>query len=112
MGTRTSTVRPERRQNESARRQGNPVTPVGRLSLKDAMNEALRDWVATVRNTFYVIGTVAGPPSLSGHGPGVPIGDGDETREQILEREGRLPMKSSPVSAAGAMPWHFRPIPQ
>ncbi|MCW3837950.1 tryptophan synthase subunit beta [Sphingomonas canadensis] len=67
-----------------------PVTS-GAQTLKDAMNEALRDWVATVHNTFYIIGTVAGPhpyPELVRDFQSV---IGNEAREQILEREGRLP---------------------
>ena len=63
----------------------------GTGTLKDAMNEALRDWVANVEDTFYIIGTVAGPhpyPSL--------VRDfqcviGDEVYEQMNEAEGRLP---------------------
>ena len=67
-----------------------PVTS-GSATLKDAMNEALRDWVSTVDNTFYVIGTVAGP-----HPYPMMVRDfqsviGREAREQIVEREGRLP---------------------
>lgn len=67
-----------------------PVT-AGSGTLKDAMNEALRDWVANVHDTFYLIGTVAGP-----HPYPVMVREfqriiGDETREQIMEQEGRLP---------------------
>ncbi|ABW67368.1 tryptophan synthase subunit beta [Desulfosudis oleivorans] len=72
---------------------GATVTPVdsGSGTLKDAMNEALRHWVARVRDTFYVIGSVAGP-----HPYPVMVRDfqriiGDETRRQILEVTGRLP---------------------
>ncbi|MBT2187136.1 tryptophan synthase subunit beta [Sphingobium nicotianae] len=67
-----------------------PVTS-GSQSLKDAMNEALRDWVATVENTFYIIGTAAGPhpyPELVRDFQSV---IGKEAREQILTAEGRLP---------------------
>jgi tryptophan synthase beta chain len=67
-----------------------PVTS-GSRTLKDAMNEALRDWVANVRDTFYCIGTVAGPhpyPMLVRDFQSV---IGNEVREQIMEREGRLP---------------------
>ncbi|MCB2015124.1 MAG: tryptophan synthase subunit beta [Sphingobium sp.] len=63
----------------------------GARTLKDAMNEALRDWVANVHDTFYIIGTVAGPhpyPELVRDFQSV---IGKETREQILEAEGRLP---------------------
>ncbi len=67
-----------------------PVT-AGSATLKDAMNEALRDWVANVEDTYYLIGTVAGP-----HPYPMMVRDfqsviGDEVREQILEAEGRLP---------------------
>ncbi|MAF49560.1 MAG: tryptophan synthase subunit beta [Rhodospirillales bacterium] len=67
-----------------------PVTS-GSSTLKDAMNEALRDWVANVDNTYYLIGTVAGPhpyPSMVRDFQAV---IGDETRTQIIAAEGRLP---------------------
>ena len=72
---------------------GAEVIPVesGAKTLKDAMNEALRDWVANVDNTFYIIGTAAGPhpyPELVRDFQSV---IGNETREQILKAEGRLP---------------------
>ncbi|APR53492.1 tryptophan synthase subunit beta [Sphingomonas koreensis] len=63
----------------------------GSQSLKDAMNEALRDWVATVHDTFYIIGTAAGPhpyPELVRDFQSV---IGTESRAQMLEAEGRLP---------------------
>ena len=63
----------------------------GSQSLKDAMNEALRDWVANVHDTFYIIGTAAGPhpyPELVRDFQSV---IGTEAREQILAAEGRLP---------------------
>jgi tryptophan synthase beta chain len=67
-----------------------PVTS-GSKTLKDAMNEALRDWVSNVADTFYCIGTVAGP-----HPYPMMVRDfqsviGRETREQIMAAEGRLP---------------------
>jgi tryptophan synthase beta chain len=72
---------------------GAEVRPVesGSKTLKDAMNEALRDWVTNVADTFYCIGTVAGP-----HPYPMMVRDfqciiGNETREQMLEAEGRLP---------------------
>jgi len=72
---------------------GAEVRPVesGSKTLKDAMNEALRDWVTNVANTFYCIGTVAGP-----HPYPMMVRDfqsiiGDETRAQMLEAEGRSP---------------------
>ncbi|CAN5278276.1 tryptophan synthase subunit beta [soil metagenome] len=63
----------------------------GTRTLKDAMNEALRDWVANVHDTFYIIGTAAGPhpyPELVRDFQSV---IGKEAREQILAAEGRLP---------------------
>ena len=63
----------------------------GSKTLKDAMNEALRDWVSNVDDTFYIIGTAAGPhpyPMLVRDFQSV---IGEETKEQILEAEGRLP---------------------
>ncbi len=72
---------------------GATVVPVesGTGTLKDAMNEALRYWVGAVRDTYYVIGSVAGP-----HPYPVMVRDfqrviGDEARRQILEAEGRMP---------------------
>ncbi|MEM6652249.1 MAG: tryptophan synthase subunit beta [Pseudomonadota bacterium] len=72
---------------------GAEIVPVssGTGTLKDAMNEALRDWVTHVENTFYCIGTAAGPhpyPELVRDFQSV---IGKEARAQILEREGRLP---------------------
>ena len=67
-----------------------PVTS-GSASLKDAMNEGLRDWVANVHDTFYIIGTAAGPhpyPELVRDFQSV---IGREARAQMLERTGRLP---------------------
>ncbi|NBR12331.1 MAG: tryptophan synthase subunit beta [Alphaproteobacteria bacterium] len=72
---------------------GAEIVPVvsGSKTLKDAMNEALRDWVTNVHDTFYCIGTSAGP-----HPYPMMVRDfqsiiGKEAREQMLEREGRLP---------------------
>jgi tryptophan synthase beta chain len=72
---------------------GAEVVPVtaGRATLKDAMNEALRDWVTNVRDTFYCIGTVAGPHPYPAMVRDFQSIIGRETREQMLEREGRLP---------------------
>lgn len=67
-----------------------PVT-AGNGTLKDAMNEALRDWVTNVEDTYYLIGTAAGPhpyPELVRDFQSV---IGNEARQQILEQEGRLP---------------------
>lgn len=63
----------------------------GTATLKDATNEAIRDWVTNVDDTYYVIGSVVGP-----HPYPTMVRDfqriiGDEVREQIIEREGRLP---------------------
>ena len=72
---------------------GAEVVPVqsGSKTLKDALNEAMRDWVTNVDNTFYIIGTVAGP-----HPYPMLVRDfqaiiGREAKHQILEAEGRLP---------------------
>jgi tryptophan synthase beta chain len=72
---------------------GAKVQPVssGTNTLKDAMNEAMRDWVANIHNTFYIIGSVAGP-----HPYPMMVRDfqsviGKETKRQILEVEKRLP---------------------
>ena len=72
---------------------GATVVPVtsGSRTLKDAMNEAMRDWVTTIDNTFYIIGTVAGP-----HPYPMLVRDfqrviGEETRVQAQERFGSLP---------------------
>lgn len=72
---------------------GAKVVPVesGTRTLKDALNEAMRDWVTNVDNTFYIIGTVAGP-----HPYPMMVRDfqsiiGREAREQILQKEGKLP---------------------
>ncbi|MFO1142136.1 MAG: tryptophan synthase subunit beta [Amaricoccus sp.] len=72
---------------------GAEVVPVtsGRGTLKDAMNEALRDWVTNVRDTFYCIGTVAGPHPYPAMVRDFQSIIGKEAREQMLEREGRLP---------------------
>ena len=72
---------------------GAEVRPVssGSRTLKDAMNEALRDWVANVESTFYIIGTVAGPHPYPAMVRDFQSVIGRETREQILEAEGRLP---------------------
>ncbi|MBI5183981.1 MAG: tryptophan synthase subunit beta [Nitrospinae bacterium] len=72
---------------------GANVIPVssGTRTLKDAINEAIRDWIATVRDTYYLIGSVVGP-----HPYPMMVRDfqsiiGNEVREQILSKEGRLP---------------------
>ena len=72
---------------------GAEVVPVetGSSTLKDAMNGALRDWVANVDDTFYVIGTVAGPHPYPAMVRDFQSVIGNETREQIMKAEGRLP---------------------
>ncbi|MCJ8144308.1 tryptophan synthase subunit beta [Ancylobacter sp. A5.8] len=72
---------------------GAEVVPVksGSSTLKDAMNEALRDWVTNVHDTFYCIGTVAGPHPYPAMVRDFQSIIGHETREQMLEAEGRLP---------------------
>jgi tryptophan synthase beta chain len=72
---------------------GAEVVPVhaGTGTLKDAMNEALRDWVAHVDDTFYVIGTVAGPHPYPAMVRDFQSVIGNETREQLHRAEGRLP---------------------
>ena len=85
---------------------GAEVRPVesGSRTLKDAMNEALRDWVTNVDTTFYCIGTVAGP-----HPYPMMVRDfqaviGEETRAQMLEAEDRLPDRLHAASLAGGRP--------
>ena len=72
---------------------GAEVTPVtsGAGTLKDALNEALRDWVTNVHDTYYMIGTAAGMHPYPEMVRDFQSVIGKETREQILEQEGRLP---------------------
>lgn len=72
---------------------GAKVVPVtsGTATLKDAMNDALRDWVANVSDTYYLIGTVAGPHPYPAMVRDFQSVIGSEAREQILAAEGRLP---------------------
>jgi tryptophan synthase beta chain len=72
---------------------GAEVVPVtsGAATLKDAMNEGLRDWVANVRDTYYCIGTVAGPHPFPMMVRDFQSVIGEEAREQMLAAEGRLP---------------------
>jgi tryptophan synthase beta chain len=72
---------------------GAEVRPVqsGARTLKDAMNEALRDWVTNVADTFYCIGTAAGPHPYPAMVRDFQCVIGDETRVQMQEAEGRLP---------------------
>ncbi|MBJ2152104.1 tryptophan synthase subunit beta [Paracoccus sp. IB05] len=82
---------------------GAEVVPVtsGRGTLKDAMNDALRDWVTNVRDTFYCIGTVAGPhpyPSMVRDFQSI---IGKETREQLAEQEGPGRLPDTVIAAIG-----------
>ncbi len=72
---------------------GAEVVPVqsGARTLKDAMNEALRDWVTNVADTFYCIGTAAGPHPYPAMVRDFQCVIGNETRQQMQEAEGRLP---------------------
>jgi len=67
------------------------VVESGTRTLKDAMNEALRDWIATVRDTFYVIGSVAGPHPYPEMVRDFQAVIGQEARRQMLRTAGRLP---------------------
>ncbi len=64
---------------------------LGSQTLKDAMNEAMRDWATTIDETFYVIGTVSGPHPYPAMVRDFQAVIGQEARQQFLEREGRLP---------------------
>src|SRR5262245_16647243 len=72
---------------------GAPVVPVdsGSATLKDAINEALRDWVASVGHTAYLFGTAAGPHPFPSMVRDFTRGIGDEARQQCLDLAGRLP---------------------
>jgi tryptophan synthase beta chain len=72
---------------------GAEVVPVdsGSKTLKDALNEALRDWVTNVDDTFYIIGTVAGPHPYPAMVRDFQAIIGRETREQAMQMTGRLP---------------------
>jgi tryptophan synthase beta chain len=80
---------------------GAEVVPAlsGSRTLKDALNEALRDWVANVEDTFYCIGTVAGPHPYPEMVRDFQCVIGNETKKQMLHREGRLP--NSLIAAIG-----------
>ena len=72
---------------------GAEVRPVssGSKTLKDALNDALRDWVANVEDTFYIIGTAAGPHPYPAMVRDFQAVIGEEVKEQMMEEEGRLP---------------------
>ena len=98
---------------------GAKVVPVdsGSKTLKDALNEALRDWVTNVENTFYIIGTVAGPHPYPTHGARLPARDrrrmhradaqadrpptrrGDRLRRRRQQRDGASSIRTSSTSA-------------
>src|SRR5690606_28938049 len=63
----------------------------GAGTLKDSMNEALRDWVTNVRDTYYIIGTAAGPHPYPAMVRDFQAVIGNEVRAQMQKREGRLP---------------------
>jgi tryptophan synthase beta chain len=83
----------------------------GSQTLKDAMNDAIRHWVTNARDTFYIIGTVAGP-----HPYPMMVRDfqaiiGTEAKEQILEKEGRLPDKIiAPIGGGSNAMGIFQPF--
>lgn len=72
---------------------GAEVRPVhsGSRTLKDAINEAIRDWVTNIENTYYIIGSVVGPAPYPAMVRDFQTVIGDETRRQVMEVEGRLP---------------------
>ena len=72
---------------------GATVVPVtsGSQTLKDALNEAMRDWVTNIDDTFYIIGTVAGPHPYPAMVRDFQAIIGREAREQLMQHEGRLP---------------------
>ncbi len=72
---------------------GAEVRPVsgGSRTLKDAINEAIRDWVTNVRNTYYLLGSVVGPYPYPSMVRDFQVVIGRETREQIMDKLGRLP---------------------
>jgi tryptophan synthase beta chain len=85
---------------------GATVVPVtsGSATLKDALNEAMRDWVQPMQDTFYIIGTVAGPDPYPRMVADFNAIVGREAREQMLASTAACPMRSPPASAAAAMP--------
>jgi len=88
----------------------------GSATLKDAMNEALRDWVATVDNTFYVIGSVAGPHPYPTMVKDFQRVIGEEVHEQAIEKIGRLPDLLIACVGGGSNAMglfaHFVPMPE
>ncbi|MDI1295072.1 MAG: tryptophan synthase subunit beta [bacterium] len=87
-----------------------PVTS-GSQTLKDSMNDALRHWVSNVHDTFYIIGTAAGPHPYPEMVRDFQSVIGKETREQVLEAEGRLPdMLIAPVGGGSNAIGMFHPF--
>ncbi len=85
---------------------GAEVRPVssGSRTLKDAMNEALRDWITNVRTTFYIIGSVAGPHPYPQMVRDFQKVIGEETKKQLFAQEGRLPDYIVACVGGAAMP--------
>ena len=86
---------------------GAEVRPVasGSRTLKDAINEAMRDWVTNVETTHYLIGSVVGPHPYPTHRARLPVGDRPrDARADARRRSGGCPMSWSPASAAAATP--------
>ena len=86
---------------------GATVVPVttGSRTLKDAMNEAMRDWVTNVDSTHYLIGTVAGPHPFPAMVRDFARGIGVEARAQCLDLIGGCPTRCAPASAAAPTRW-------
>ncbi len=86
-------IRRQRANMQRMRLLGADVRPVdtGSRTLKDAINEAIRDWVTNVRDTFYCLGSVVGPHPYPQMVRGFQAVIGTEARSQILEKEKRLP---------------------
>ena len=92
---------------------GAEVVPVhsGSATLKDSMNDALRHWVSNVHDTFYIIGTAAGPHPYPAMVRDFQSVIGNETRAQMLEAEGRLPdMLIAPVGGGSNAIGMFHPF--
>lgn len=83
-----------------------PVT-AGAGTLKDAMNEAMRDWVANVADTYFLVGTVAGPHPYPEMVRDFQSVIGMEVKEQITQAEGRLPDVIVAAIGAGRTRWGF-----
>jgi tryptophan synthase beta chain len=96
-----------RRQRPNVQRMellGAEVRPVsaGAMTLKEATSAAIRDWVTNVQDTHYVIGSVVGPAPYPALVRDLQRVIGDEAREQILEREGRLPARAIACVGGGS----------